>query len=595
MPEKKNQLHDFGPFRVDPEERLLTRDGVPIPLAPKTLDLLLFFVRNRGRVLAKEDLLGQVWPGVFVEESNLTKNVFLLRKCLGNRQDGRPYIETFPKRGYRFDTGQAAPASPPVEGDQAEPVPDVPSFPPERRRIAASYVWIAAGVALIAATAGMIGWEKQSQTVRSLAVLPFRITDTPEAAYLSNGLAEELSIRLARLSSLRVISPQVAARFKDSADPTTAGRKLGVEGVLIGTLRAEGERLRARIQLIRTQDGAVIWADSALDEPLRNLVEAERDLAESVVSGLRVRLTPQERASVQRIDTRSAQAYECVLRGKARYAVAFNNIDREERDVAAGLFARAVQLDPGYADGHAWMAMTDLLYPKSRADVDDATRHAQTALSIDPDQIVARRALVSIFYEAGRSQEGLPHARRLLVTAPRDPMALAVAGRAYFRAGLAEKGIALLEEAIQADPQDSATRYDLGFDYLYTGQNLKAFDILAPLAEAQRVRWILAFHYADFGNCEKSKQLAHTLADETGMESYFLGIVLARCGEPGGARSLWSQDAARWEHRGGAADGIGLALEYATKRPFSRRGMPSPMSRSSRALLPTDGNRRSGS
>jgi len=112
MPEKKNQLHDFGPFRVDPEERLLTRDGVPIPLAPKTLDLLLFFVRNRGRVLAKEDLLGQVWPGVFVEESNLTKNVFLLRKCLGNRQDGRPYIETFPKRGYRFDTGQAAPASP---------------------------------------------------------------------------------------------------------------------------------------------------------------------------------------------------------------------------------------------------------------------------------------------------------------------------------------------------------------------------------------------------------------------------------------------------------------------------------------------------
>src|SRR5207248_4387701 len=97
MPVGTKVFYVFGPFRVDTEDRLLTRDRQTVPLAPKTFDLLLFLVENCGRVLDKETLLSQVWPGVFVEESNLTKNIFLLRKCLGERPDGRPYIETFPK------------------------------------------------------------------------------------------------------------------------------------------------------------------------------------------------------------------------------------------------------------------------------------------------------------------------------------------------------------------------------------------------------------------------------------------------------------------------------------------------------------------
>jgi len=103
MNEKRKPVYEFGRFRMASAEGLLTRDGQAIRLPPKALELLLFLLENRGRVVGKETLLTRVWSGTFVEESNLTKNVFLLRRNLGAREDGRPYIETFPKRGYRFD------------------------------------------------------------------------------------------------------------------------------------------------------------------------------------------------------------------------------------------------------------------------------------------------------------------------------------------------------------------------------------------------------------------------------------------------------------------------------------------------------------
>src|SRR5215831_18542082 len=103
MAEKAKPVYKFGPYRIAGADGLLTRNGRAIRLTPKSFELLLFMVENRGRLLNKETLLTSIWPDTFVEESNLTKNVFLLRRCLGEREDGRPYIETFPRRGYRFD------------------------------------------------------------------------------------------------------------------------------------------------------------------------------------------------------------------------------------------------------------------------------------------------------------------------------------------------------------------------------------------------------------------------------------------------------------------------------------------------------------
>src|SRR4051812_19350451 len=103
MTNRIKDFYRFGSFRVELEDRLLRRNGEVVTLTPKSFDLLLFLIENRGRVLDKEALMTGVWPGTCVEESNLTKNIFLLRKSLGDRPDGKPYIQTFPRRGYRFE------------------------------------------------------------------------------------------------------------------------------------------------------------------------------------------------------------------------------------------------------------------------------------------------------------------------------------------------------------------------------------------------------------------------------------------------------------------------------------------------------------
>src|SRR5713226_5803562 len=102
MNRQAKHFYTFGPFRFDPEERLLLRDGKPVPLAPKVMETLLLLVQNAGHLVDKDDLMKRVWPDAFVEEGNLNKNIFVLRKLLGVWDGGREYIETVPKRGYRF-------------------------------------------------------------------------------------------------------------------------------------------------------------------------------------------------------------------------------------------------------------------------------------------------------------------------------------------------------------------------------------------------------------------------------------------------------------------------------------------------------------
>src|SRR5437867_2860531 len=212
MASGRNGVIEFDSFRIDLPNRLLLKNGEVVALAPKTFDLLAVLVENRGAVLDKETLFRKVWPDVFVEESSLTKNVSLLRKSLGEGPDGRLYIETIPRRGYRFQAGLA-------EANQ--------SGRETARQRRAPWLWAAiAGLAVAVLLLGWALWRmaSPSYSIRSIAVLPFRTEGGPE--YLGHGVTEELTVRLSRIASLRVISPQVAMRYKN--DPREIGRQLTV-------------------------------------------------------------------------------------------------------------------------------------------------------------------------------------------------------------------------------------------------------------------------------------------------------------------------------------------------------------------------------
>ena len=180
MPKETNDFYDFGPFRADTVRRLLLRDGQPVPMTSKVFDTLEVLLRNRDRVLEKEDLLKEIWPNSFVEESNLTQNVSSLRKALCELPGEHRYIATVPGKGYRF-VGEVRLPPPP-------PAPEPPAIPATRRpRTAVVGISLGALVVILAASVWL--WRTR-QAARlpvphSLAVLPFRqLTPKPGEEYL---------------------------------------------------------------------------------------------------------------------------------------------------------------------------------------------------------------------------------------------------------------------------------------------------------------------------------------------------------------------------------------------------------------------------
>src|SRR5688500_12340412 len=206
MARHQPQVFEFGPFQLDVGERVLRREGEILALTPKAFETLLVLVENHGRLVGKEDLMKRLWPESFVEESNLAQQIFTLRKALGDDKDGNQYIETVPKRGYRFraPVTSLAPAIvlPAVEVRVLGPVPSK-SFRP------AGFVWLIllGGLSLLLYS----GW-RASRSVLSpapskmtLAVLPFEnLSGDPDQDYLGDGMTEEMIMQLARLNPARL-------------------------------------------------------------------------------------------------------------------------------------------------------------------------------------------------------------------------------------------------------------------------------------------------------------------------------------------------------------------------------------------------------
>src|SRR5258706_1970569 len=200
--EIRPRSYRFGPFEIDLEQRLLLRAGDFVPLTPKAFDTLAVLVARHGKVVDKAELLKLVWPDTFVEENNLTQNISALRKLFGEED----YIETIPRRGYRFLISVEEVPAP--ETVQADPLPTTLSAPDHRSRSA--WIWGVLAVAAVAVLAlyasGSIRVVGQPHHgVDSLVVLPFvNLTANPEIEYFSDGLTEELTNALAHLDSVRV-------------------------------------------------------------------------------------------------------------------------------------------------------------------------------------------------------------------------------------------------------------------------------------------------------------------------------------------------------------------------------------------------------
>ncbi len=301
-------IFEFGPFRVDTRRRLLWRSGELLEAPPKAVDLLAVLVGEAGEVVPKDELLRRVWPDTFVEEANLSVNVSILRKVLGEQPDGQDYIQTVARRGYRF-LGRVAHAA--------------------------------------------------AVAPRTLAVLPFRPLapaareDAPEFDEpLGLGLADALISRLAATGRIVVRPTAAIRRFAGpGTDPLEAARQLRVDAVLDGGYRRAGARLLVSAQLVPANGSSPLWAER-FDEAFSDVFAVEDAIAQRLAASLVTELTADERRRLGRHHTESAEAWQAYARGRffwGRFA-------RPWIEKAMASFEQAARLDPGYALPHAGLA-----------------------------------------------------------------------------------------------------------------------------------------------------------------------------------------------------------------------------------------------
>ena len=336
-----SNLYQFGPFCLDTGERVLFNDGKPVPLKPKVYETLLALVRHSGHVVDKETLMREVWPNTFVEENNLTGNIFALRKAF----DSYDFIETVPRRGYRF-------------------VADV-------REVQVETVGVSE--VLIKESLGA-----RNERINSLAVLPFvNASADPNAQYLSDGITESIINNLSQLRQLKVMASSTVARYKNRTnDPQVIGREFGIGAVLVGRVLLLEDKLIIRTELVDAEDGSQLWG-MQYNRSAKDILEIQEEIAREISEALRHKLSNEEERLLARRYTENIEAYHLYLRGRHYW----NKRTSADLQRALGYFWQAVETDPTYALAYAGIAdcYNWLGYAFGRMPPEEASPKAKTA------------------------------------------------------------------------------------------------------------------------------------------------------------------------------------------------------------------------
>jgi DNA-binding winged helix-turn-helix (wHTH) protein/tetratricopeptide (TPR) repeat protein len=357
------RLVRFGTFELDLDAGVLHRQGRRVPLQEQPARILGVLVRRPGEVVTREELRHLVWTDdTFVEfDASLNAAVTKIRRALGDSAGAPRFIETLPKRGYRFlaDVQGLQPGSEPGPNadapsaaaalSDASPDIDTRQAPPDAGRGRRTALLGTVAAALLSAWLLSPGAARPSPLVlvRSLTVQPFEVHPEEMHPNLGPELAAAIGRRLGRLQTLTVKPWPPGA----TADPRALGRDLGVDARLTGVATRTGQQLAVALRLVSTDDERALWED-AVDVPVSDLMWLESQIAQRVGAALDVPMTGRERAALARHMTESLDAYQWFLRGKLHFE---RRTSRDMRE-AISAFERATKSDPSYALAYAWVA-----------------------------------------------------------------------------------------------------------------------------------------------------------------------------------------------------------------------------------------------
>ena len=558
---KRDEIsYEFGPFRLDAPERRLMREGEVVPLAPKVFDTLVALVEVSGSLIDKDELMTRLWPDTFVEEGTLARNISDLRKALGESSGSGKYIETVPKRGYRF----------------------IASVKPS------------AGATLIVQrhTRSSVVVEEEIEAengVRSIAVLPLKSLGGNESdEYLGLGIADALITRLTNIRQIRVRPTSAVFKYVGlRQEPEGAGRELNVAAVLDGSIQRSSDRIRITVQLVSVKDGSALWAGK-FDEKFTDIFTLEDSISEQVAAALTLSLTGEEWNQLKKRYTHNMEAHQAYFKGlyywnkrtgeglkrglecfqqalaeDENYALAyvgladtfilFGNlavlppreafsrakqaamraleIDEELAEAHSSLgyakwsldwdwpgaeqqFARAIELNPGYATAHQWYSL--FLAAMGRAD--EAIVEARRAEEADPVSLVVRSNAGMVLYLCRRYDDAIEQCRTGLEMDPNFYLAQLYAGWAYDQKGMHDEAIASVQKALTLSARGMLPLGSLAYSHALSNERGDARRILAEFGELAERTYVPALYvaviHAALGETDEAFQWLERAYDE---------------------------------------------------------------------------------
>jgi DNA-binding winged helix-turn-helix (wHTH) protein/TolB-like protein len=521
-------LYEFSRFRLDPENHLLESEGIPISLTPKAFDILLVLVENGNRLTTKEELMRKVWPDSFVEEANLTVNISALRKQLGETPDGQQYIETVPKKGYRFAVpvshshadNHVASGQPVIPADKAsreilvrgldrrvspEFASGKASATRSRLRLATTVV----GLLVIALSAwgyrvyrNRYAMRQSSQLHRRLAVLPFQnLQDDANTDFLGFSLADAIITKLGYVSELNVRPSYSVQKYDERPiDIPKIAADLDVDTLLLGTFLREGDNLRIACQLIDARTLNLLWK-GGFDLKYDKLLTVQDQVAQQIIQGLELTLSASEAGRLKTDETVNPLAYEYYLRGVDLYL-------KGDAPLSVKMLEKSTQLAPHFA--LAWANLGKAYSANASFQFGGAEYYRKAeeafgkALSLQPDEIITRIYMANLLTDTGKVETAVPLLREALKTNPNQAEIHWELGYAYRFAGMLPESASECERARQLDPGVKMITSTLNA-YLYLGQYDKFLESLPKTDDAALIAFYRGFgeyYQKDFGQAE---------------------------------------------------------------------------------------------
>jgi DNA-binding winged helix-turn-helix (wHTH) protein/tetratricopeptide (TPR) repeat protein len=527
----RSKVYVFHGFRLEEAQLRLLYQNQPIPLKPKILDLLLFLIRKRGQLVSKEELMKGIWPDAIVEENNITVSMSILRKSLGEERGTRQFIETVPRRGYRFVADvtvttelltEKIPAVEPNPSLQIEPQDDEP--------------------------------------IDSLAVIPQDgPTKDSNVEYLSDGITESIINVLSRVPKLRVLACSTVFRFKGKdVDPQQVGQVLNVKAVMMIRVIPFDDKLIIRSELVKVADGSQLWGEQYNRSP-SDILAIQEEIARAITESLKFKLTRNDQISLAKRSTYDSEAYHLYLRGRyfwtkyskewvlkaievfkqaiaidSNYALAYSGLadayfrlsnlhfpPREVLPKAKEAALRAVEIDENLAEAHSSLGLVKVYYDHDwngaesefrkairlnpylvlahqrfgsyltfMGRFEESVRHYETALEIDPFSLQINMNLATTYFLRGEYDRAVSHLRKTSELEPNYMPTLFVLGCVYIQQGRLEEAIEQFQAIYRQEEESYLALGFMGYAHALAGQRAEAETLLNVLQEVSKRKYV---------------------------------------------------------------------------------------------------------